>query len=184
MSSPQLRRADRQMSGQDADEMLERGFSGRLATLGEDGYPYCIPLLYVRIDGEIWVHTSSGRGHFRTCVEHAPRICFEIDAPGQVFDYGRFECDSTVSYASVMAFGRVSVVDDAAIKRRFFSALMAKYRTAGAPRPKDFYPRINQIALYRLAIDRITGKQIVLPDIAGQWPALDRSKTPNARPPE
>ena len=55
---------------------------------------------------------------------------------------------------------------------------------AGAPRPKDFFPRIHQIALYRLAIDRITGKRIVLPDIAGQWPALDRSKTPDAQPPD
>ena len=89
-----------------------------------------------------------------------------------------------MSYASVVAFGRVTVIDDTAIKQRFFAALMAKYRTAGAPRPKDFFPRIDQIALYQLAIDRLTGKQIVLPDIAGQWPALDRSKTPNARPPD
>jgi nitroimidazol reductase NimA-like FMN-containing flavoprotein (pyridoxamine 5'-phosphate oxidase superfamily) len=88
-----------------------------------------------------------------------------------------------VSYASVVAFGRVTVVDDTAARQRFFSALMAKYRTAGAPRPKDFFPLIDQIALYQLAIDRLTGKQIVLPDIAGQWPALDRSKAPNARPP-
>ena len=71
-----------------------------------------------------------------------------------------------------------------AVRQRFFAALMAKYRTAGVPRPKDFFPRIDQIALYRLAIDRITGKQIVLPGIAGQWPALDRSKTPNVRPPD
>jgi uncharacterized protein len=76
------------------------------------------------------------------------------------------------------------VVDDVAIKQRFFAALMAKYRIAAAPRPKDFFPRIDQIALYQLALDRISGKQIVLPDIAGQWPALDRSKTPNARAPD
>ena len=83
----------------------------------------------------------------------------------------------------VVAFGRVKVVEDVAIKERFFPALMAKYRTAGAPRPKDFFPRIDQIALYRLAIERITGKEIALPGIAGQWPVLDRSKTPNASPP-
>src|ERR1700688_129786 len=57
MSSPQLRRADRVMSEQRAWEMLERGFSGRLATVGVDGYPYCIPLLYIWMDGEVYVHT-------------------------------------------------------------------------------------------------------------------------------
>ena len=56
-------------------------------------------------------------------------------------------------------------------------------RTAEATRPKAFYPRIDQITLYALEIERLTGKEIVLPDISGQWPALDRSKTPNARPP-
>ena len=45
--------------------MLERAFSGRLATVGEDGYPYCIPLLYIWMDGELYVHTRSARGHFR-----------------------------------------------------------------------------------------------------------------------
>src|SRR3954471_2086762 len=99
------------MSGPHANEMLERGCSVRLATLGEDGYPYCIPLLYVRIDGEIWAHTSSGRGHFRSCVEPAPRICFEIDAPGDVFDYGRFECDSGLAYQSVILFGKIRIVE-------------------------------------------------------------------------
>src|SRR6185295_20259387 len=76
MSSPQLRRADRAMSEQRAYEMLERGFSGQLATIGADGYPYCIPLLYIWMDGELYVHTGSARGHLRANVEREPRICF------------------------------------------------------------------------------------------------------------
>src|SRR6185295_14063762 len=76
MSSPQLRRADRAMSEQRAYAMLERGFSGQLATVGADGYPYCIPLLYIWMDGEIYLHTGSARGHLRANVEREPRICF------------------------------------------------------------------------------------------------------------
>ena len=185
MSRPNdIRRRDLVMDEAGIEALLQRGFCGRLATVGSDGTPYCTTLLYVWMDGCLHMHGTGARGHLRANIEHEPRACFAIDEPGEIFDYGRFECDSTVSYASVMAFGRVSVVDDTAVKQRFFSALMAKYRTAGAPRPKDFYPLIDQIALYRLAIDRLTGKQIVLPEVAGQWPALDRSKTPNARPPD
>jgi nitroimidazol reductase NimA-like FMN-containing flavoprotein (pyridoxamine 5'-phosphate oxidase superfamily) len=184
MSRPNdLRRRDLVMDEAGIEALLQRGFCGRLATVGSAGAPYCTTLLYVWMDGRLHMHGTGARGHLRANIEHEPRACFSIDEPGEVFDYGRFECDSTVSYASVVAFGRVTVVDDTAAKQRFFSALMAKYRTAGAPRPKDFFPLIDQIALYQLAIDRLTGKQIVLPDIAGQWPALDRSKAPNARPP-
>ncbi|MBV8188148.1 MAG: pyridoxamine 5'-phosphate oxidase family protein [Alphaproteobacteria bacterium] len=162
--------------------LLRRAFCGRLATVGADGAPYCIPMLYVWMDGAVHLHGTAARGHLRSNIEHEPRVCFAIDEPGQVFDYGRFECDSTVSYRSVLVFGRVRMVEERAAKQRFFDALMAKYRTATAPRPKSFYPRIEQITLYVLEVERVTGKEIVLPDISGQWPALDRSKTPDAKP--
>jgi len=184
MSAPnELRRRDLVMDEAGIEALLQRGFCGRLATVGSDGVPYCTTMLYVWMDGCIHMHGTRARGHLRANIEHEPRACFVIDEPGEVFDYGRFECDSTVSYASIVAFGRVTAVDDVAIKQRFFPALMAKYRTAGAPRPKDFFPRIDQIVLYRLTIERVSGKEIVLPDVAGRWPALDRSKTPNATPP-
>jgi hypothetical protein len=94
-----------------AREVLERGFCGRLATVGEDGWPYCVPLLYVCMDGDIFVHNTRAKGHLRTNVDHEPRVCFEVDEVGEVFPYGRFECDSTVAYASVVAFGRIRVVE-------------------------------------------------------------------------
>lgn len=171
------------MDAAQIEALLQRGFCGRLATIGADGAPYCTAMLYVWMEGAVHMHGSKARGHLRANVEHEPRACFAIDEPGKVFDYGRFECDSTLSYASVVAVGRVLVVENLSAKRRFFDALMAKYRIAGAPRPKSFYPRIDQITLYRLDPERLTGKEIVLPDLSGQWPALDRTKTPNARPP-
>jgi nitroimidazol reductase NimA-like FMN-containing flavoprotein (pyridoxamine 5'-phosphate oxidase superfamily) len=182
MSSPQLRRADRTMSEQRALEMLARGFSGQLATVGTDGYPYCIPLLYLWMDGEVYVHTSSAKGHFRTNVEREPRICFELDAPDQVFDYGRFECDSGLAYQSVILFGKIRLIEDRAGKQRFCEALMAKYGKPDTTRPKGFFPRIDAIAVYAIAVERMTGKEMALPALSEQWPARDRTKTPNARP--
>jgi nitroimidazol reductase NimA-like FMN-containing flavoprotein (pyridoxamine 5'-phosphate oxidase superfamily) len=182
MSSPQLRRADRVMSEQRALEMLARGFSGQLATVGEDGYPYCIPLLYLWMDGELYVHTGSARGHFRANVDREPRICFEIDEPDQVFDYGRFECDSGLAYQSVILFGRIRVIEDPAAKQRFCEALMAKYGKPDTARPKGFFPRLDIITVYAISIERMTGKEMALPPLSEQWPAKDRTKTPNARP--
>ena len=140
MSSPQLRRADRAMSEQQAYAMLERGFSGQLATVGEDGYPYCIPLLYIWMDGEIYVHTGSARGHLRANVEREPRICFKIDEPDQVFDYGRFECDSGLAYQSVILFGKIRIVEERAVKQRFCEALMAKYGKPDSTQAQRLFP--------------------------------------------
>jgi nitroimidazol reductase NimA-like FMN-containing flavoprotein (pyridoxamine 5'-phosphate oxidase superfamily) len=179
--APQVRRADKLMSDERARETLERGFCGRLATVGEDGWPYCVPLLYVYMDGEILVHNTRARGHLRANVDHEPRVCFEVDEASEVFPYGRFECDSTLAYACVVAFGRIRVVEDLATRRHFFDALMAKYAKERWERPRGFYPRIDQITLYAIAVERLSGKDTPLPDASQRWPAVDRTKSPNAR---
>ena len=182
MSSPQLRRADRAMSEQRAQTVLERAFSGRLATVGADGYPYCMPLLHIWMDGEIYLHTGSARGHLRANIEREPRICFEIDEPDEVFDYGRFECDSGLAYQSVIVFGKIRIVEERAIKQRFCEVLMEKYGKPETTRPKGFFPRIDAITVYAITVERMTGKEMALPPLSEQWPAKDRTKTPNARP--
>jgi uncharacterized protein len=175
MSSPQIRRADRTMSDERALETLAQGYSGRLATVSEDGFPYCIPLLYLWIGGELYVHTTSARGHLRANIES-----FEVDEQEDVFDYGRFECDSGLAYRSVCLFGRIRIIEDREIKQRFCEALMAKYGKPETLRPKGFFPRIDVITVYAITVERITGKETALPPLSEQWPAKDRTKTPNA----
>ena len=177
---PQVRRRDRVMSDSDTLAALQAGYCGRLATIGTDGYPYCVPLLYVVIDGEVYVHNTSARGHLRMNVDHDARVCFETDEAGAVFPYGRFECDSTLAYKSVVVFGTVRVIDDRATKQRFCEALMEKYAKPEWTRPKGMFPRIDLITVYAIAPARMTGKEIALPEVAEQWPAVDRTKSPNA----
>jgi nitroimidazol reductase NimA-like FMN-containing flavoprotein (pyridoxamine 5'-phosphate oxidase superfamily) len=40
--------------------------------VSEDGFPYCIPLLYLWMSGELYVHTTSARGHLRANIENEP----------------------------------------------------------------------------------------------------------------
>ncbi len=97
--------------------------------------------------------------------------------------YGRFECDVTISHRSVVAFGRMRVIEDHAVKQRFCDGLMAKYHGRDVGRPKSFYPRLDHIAVYAIAVERLTGKETKLPAPADQWPARDRTMTPDAKAP-
>ncbi len=178
---PQMRRADKVMSHEQTLETLQRGYCGRLATIGPDDYPYCVPLLYVWLNGEVRLHNSKTRGHLRASVDHDSRVCFEVDEPGEVFPYGRFECDTSVAFRSVIVFGKIRVVDETEAKQQFFEALMLKYAKTEWERPKGFFTRLDQITLYAITVERMTGKETPLPDISEQWPSVDRTKTPNAR---
>jgi hypothetical protein len=128
----------------------------------------------------VWVHNR----HLRTNVDHETRVCFEIDEPGDVFPYGRYECDTSVAYRSVVVFGRIRVVEDCRQKEAFFAALMAKYADPNWERPKNFFPRLDQVTVYVIAVERMTGKETPLPLVENRWPAIDNTKSPNAVPPE
>ena len=181
---PNLRRVDRLMTDEKAREFLQSGFAGRLATVSEDGSPYCLPFLYVCMDERLFFHNTAAGGHLRANVNHDHRICFLVDEPEQVFDYGRFECDTGLAYRSVIVFGTIEIVDDLPLKHSFFEALMEKYGTPDRDRPRGFFPRIDEVTVYAISTERITGKEVALPALSERWPALDRTKSPEAHPPK
>ena len=180
--APEVRRVDKLMSEERCREMMTRAYCGRLATVGPDGCPYIVPLLYVWRDGEIQIHNTRERGHLRANVDHASSVCFEVDEPGEVFPYGRFECDTSVAYRSVVAFGRIRIVEDRGQKAAFFDTLMEKYGDPTWGRPKGFYPRLDQVTVYSITVERMTGKETLLPAAAKRWPAVDNTKSPDAVP--
>jgi hypothetical protein len=74
-------------------------------------------------------------------------------------------------------------VEEVSAKQRFFEALMRKYANPGwKERPRDYFPRMDQISLYAVTVERMTGKHSPLPDVSSQWPATDRTMTPDADP--
>jgi nitroimidazol reductase NimA-like FMN-containing flavoprotein (pyridoxamine 5'-phosphate oxidase superfamily) len=178
-----LRRQDKMLDRPAADRFLERTAVAHFATVSGNGDPYVVPNLFVYADGKIFCHTAPS-GHFRSNIEARPRVCFEASEIGTVFPYGEFECDSTVSYVSVVGFGQVRIEEDRAAKIQFFDRLMAKYSDPALDRPKGFYPRLDHITMYALTIEQITGKHLPLPMVSEQWPAVNRTKTPGAVPPQ
>jgi uncharacterized protein len=182
MSAFSMRRGDRVMSADRALQVIERGYSCRLATVGADGAPYCTPFLYVAMNGRLYVHTTGAKGHFRTNVDREPRVCLQLDEQDGVFDYGRFECDSGLAFRSVVVFGTIRLVTEPALKQAFCEALLDKYGKPGRDRPANFFPRLDLIAVFEVAVERLTGKETAMPPPSERWPAKDRTKTPNATP--
>jgi nitroimidazol reductase NimA-like FMN-containing flavoprotein (pyridoxamine 5'-phosphate oxidase superfamily) len=178
MSRPDtLRRADLAMPRSDMNALLAEGYAARVATVGADGWPYVVPMLYVWSEPDIYFHNSNAAGHLNVNLAANNRVCLVIDEPGMVYGYGRFECDSSISYRSVMAFGIVHRVVDEVAKAKFCDELMRKYGRDVTGRPQGVYPRLAHIDVHRVAVERLAGKRINLPQSGARWPALDRTKS-------
>lgn len=176
----QLRRADKIMSQAEVSDFLLTAFCGRTATIGEDGFPYVVPNLFVWHVGTIWLHTARGGGHFAKNAAHQDRVCFEVDEPGEVFPYGDIECDTSVSYRSVVLFGRIRLVRDESAAEKFFALFMEKYAPSDSwGREKGSFPRIAATNVYAIAPESMTGKSGVLPSVENRWPAKNNTLSPN-----
>lgn len=183
MSQGRVRRTDKEMSRGDAEALLLRARLAYFATVGAEGDPYVVPNLFVYAERRIYLHTAHTPGHFRRNFDHVPRISFTVAETGEVFPYGAFACDTSISYASVIGIGRASLEEDAAAKARFFDRFLAKYAGTSWGRPEGFYPRLDQVTVYRIDPDWITGKCGPLPPLAAQWPQRNDTRSPGAIPP-
>jgi hypothetical protein len=66
---------------------------------------------------------------------------------------------------------QANLVDDRAQNARFFDALMAKHFRDDPGRPRGFFPRLDQVTVYALTTERITGNATPTPDPPSPCPS-------------
>ena len=103
---------------------------GRLATSGQDGYPYITPVNFVSLEDKIYFHCAP-KGEKLDNLMHNPRVCFEVDVPLSYIDIGldpnRPICQLHQFYHCVIIRGGAAVVQDSKLKLAALNALIAKH---------------------------------------------------------
>ena len=70
-----MRRFNQQISLSESIEILEKGKTGVLAVLGDNGYPYAVPLNYVYENGKIYFHCAKA-GHKISAMQNCEKVSF------------------------------------------------------------------------------------------------------------
>ena len=103
---------------------------GRLATNGQDGYPYITPVNFVSLEGCIYFHCAP-KGEKLDNLTRDARVCFEVDVPLSYIDIGldpsRPVCQLHQFYHCVIIRGAAAVVKDDTLKMAALNALIAKH---------------------------------------------------------
>ncbi len=152
-----IRRRDRAMGLEEIRTFLKEQKVAHVATRDPDGWPYVIPLVYIYEDGVFYLHTGAHEGHFLRTVRHDPRVCLEVSTIGPLHPGKPYACNSSLVYTSVIAFGRLEILEDRERKAWFFDRLLTKYAPEAAFEPG--YPALDRILLYVLKPDILTGKR-------------------------
>ncbi|UOF90326.1 pyridoxamine 5'-phosphate oxidase family protein [Fodinisporobacter ferrooxydans] len=156
-----IHNAAREMAKEDVLSFLKKGKIAHVATVGEDGYPYVIPLVYIYEEGtKLYLHTGNLReSHFQQNIKENARVCIEICEMGDVHPGKRYACQSALVYTSVIAYGKISQIEEEVQKVWFFDRLWEKYGDPNWKFEQQGYPAIGKINLYVVELETVTGKQ-------------------------
>ena len=103
---------------------------GRLATLGDDGYPYITPVNFVNLKENIYFHCAQ-KGEKLDNITRDSRVCFQVDVPLSYldinYDPSRPVCQLHQFYHSVIIRGTAKIVQDDSLKIEALNALVQKH---------------------------------------------------------
>lgn len=151
-----MRRSRQQLPETEAVEILKNGTSGVLAVSGDEGYPYAVPLSYAYSDGKIIFHCAK-TGHKIDAVSANNKASFCVIDQDKVVP-GEY----TTYFRSVIAFGRIRIVEDDDEKRRLAYVLAGKYRPGfEEERQKAIDKEFNALCIMEMTIEHLTGKEAI-----------------------
>ena len=151
-----MRRFKQQITEEECVQILREQPRGVLSMIGDDGYPYGIPL-------DHWFSEEANKLYF-----HCAKVGHKIDAITAcdkvsycVMDEGfRRDGEWALNINSVVVFGRMRIVEDEEKKREICTNLVRKFTDDEEYLQKELanaFPRVNCL---ELAIEHMTGKLV------------------------
>jgi hypothetical protein len=150
-----MRRIKQLLSEEDTLAVMNRCTNGVLACLGDEDYPYAVPLSYAYFNEKIYFHSAKS-GHKIDAIEKSPKVSFTV------IDEDNIVSEEYTSYfRSVIAFGRARIAEDG----EWFEAFKALVEKYSKDQPEE--NRIKEISgcnhshIIAIDIDHITGKEAI-----------------------
>ena len=153
----ELRRTRQALSAQDCADVLDRGSSGVLALLGDGGYPYAVPLNYVREGDKLYFHCAK-EGHKIDAVRQEPRASFCVIDQDQVVPE-----EYTTYFRSVIAFGTVRILEDVGEKRAAIGKLAVKYFPGDTAEGRNaaIDREWGPLCMLEMTVEHLSGKEAI-----------------------
>ncbi len=154
---PAMRRKKQLLSQEETAAVLARGSSGVLALAGEDGYPYAVPLSYVYDGGRLYFHCARS-GHKLDAIRRCEKASFCVIDQDQIVPE-----EYTSYFRSVIAFGRVRILEDEGEKRAAIEKLALKYAPDSTveDRKQVIQKEWEPLCMLEMELDHVTGKEAI-----------------------
>jgi len=152
----QMRRKRQQLSEEESISILKKATAGTLALLGDDNYPYAVPISYVYADGRLYFHSALS-GHKVDAIRKCDKASFCVIEQDDVQPK-----KYTTFFRSVIAFGRIHIIEDEQAKLKMARMLGNRYNpNDDESLQKELEQGLSRMLMIRFDIEHLTGKEAI-----------------------
>lgn len=151
-----MRRFGQALTHEECVEVLRQEPRGVLSMLGEEGYPYGIPMnhWYDPESGNIYFH-GAGEGHKIDAIGKSEKVSFCVMDQGY-----RRDGEWALNIRSVVVFGRISPVEDHQKTLEICTNLCRKFTEDEEYLAKELESAGNRVLCLELVPEHISGKLV------------------------
>ena len=152
----ELIRKNKKLPDNECIELLKSEKRGVLSVQGEDGYPYGMPMnhFYNEEDGKIYFH-SGNIGHRLDALKKCNKVSF------CVYDQGyRKKGEWALNIKSVIAFGKIEIVDDLHVIADITAKLSRKFTNDEDYIKDEIEKHAHRTILLVLTVEHLCGKLV------------------------
>ena len=151
-----MRRKRQQLSNEESIAILEKATAGTLALLGDNDYPYAVPISYVYHEGKIYFHSALA-GHKVDAIRKCDKASFCVIEQDDVQPK-----KYTTFFRSVIAFGRIHSIEDDQEKLEKARMLGNRYNPNDEESLRQEMEKgFSRMLMIRFDIDHLTGKEAI-----------------------
>ena len=153
----EMRRKRQQLTESECVEILNRNTAGVLAVVGDEGYPYAVPLSYVYDGGVVYVHCAKS-GHKLDAIKSCDKVSFCVVDKDHVVPE-----KYTTYFRSVILFGRASILSNEEEIGVAIEKLAMKYNPSDSKENRDsMIKKENAVmCLVKISVEHMTGKEAI-----------------------
>ena len=152
----EMMRIKQQLPQEECIEILKNEPRGVLSVLGDDGYPYGMPInqYYCEEDGKIYFH-SGQKGHKVDAIKRCDKASF------CAYDQGfRREGEWALNIRSVIVFGRIEIIEDTEKVYEISRRLSRKFTDDEAYIEHEIVKSGPRTLMFALVPEHMTGKLV------------------------
>ena len=152
----EMRRFKQQITNEECIEILKEEPRGVLSVLGDDGYPYGVPMdhWYSEKEGKLYFHCAK-EGHKLDAIAKCDKVGYCVMDEGY-----RKEGEWALNIRSVIVFGRICVVTDEEKKKEICTNLCRKFTEDEAYLEREMKNSFPRVCCLELSIEHMTGKLV------------------------